>query len=68
MAITQEEQQPHLAIITTQNLMRINIKLSTIGHGKWIYQQLKYTMDILQKGHTSLKMDNKYWNILLTFL
>jgi hypothetical protein len=48
---TQEEQPPHLAMITTQNLMRINIKPTTIGHGKWIYQQLKYTMDVLQKRY-----------------
>jgi hypothetical protein len=68
MAITQEEQPPHLAMITTQNLMKINIRPITIGHGKWIYQQLKYTMDVLQRGHKSLKMDNKYWNIFLTFL
>jgi hypothetical protein len=67
MAITQEEQPPHLAMIITHNFMRINIRPITIANGKWIYQQLKDDMDVLQRGHTSLTMVNKYLNILLSF-
>jgi len=43
--------------------------LIALGKGKWTNQQLEDAMDTVEKGHTSLKKNSKYWNIpFISFL
>jgi hypothetical protein len=42
--------------------------LISIGKGKWTNQQLEDAMDVIERGHTSLRKVNMYWNILFTSL
>jgi hypothetical protein len=53
-------QQCHLATTLIQGQGKINRLTNTSRRAKWIDQQLKDFIDVVEKGHTSLKKAMKY--------
>ncbi len=56
----QKNQEPQPTTIVTPTSTKVNWTPNTFGHGKWIGELLKKTIDAMEMEHTSLKKANKY--------
>jgi hypothetical protein len=65
---TPTQQQCHLPIVKIQKSIKTNKVPNAIKQAKWIGQHLENAMDMVERGHTSLRKVAKYWNIPLTSL
>jgi hypothetical protein len=54
------QQQCHLATTSIQGQSKVNRLTNTSRWAKWIDQQLKDAIHIVEKGHISLRMAMKY--------
>jgi hypothetical protein len=49
-----------------QRLAKTNRVPTTNPRGKWSSESLKATMDVVEKGKTSLRGASRFWGILVT--
>jgi len=56
----------HLVTIIVQSSTTTNKQHNASKWSRWTNQQIENAMDVVEKGHMSLRKASRYWNILLT--